>query len=359
MIVTNIKTHRLTTPLRKPFRTALRSVDHMENVIVIVETDTDHIGIGGAAPSSAVTGATTESVEGAALFVGHAIKGMEVLHYEEILQSVHSCMVGNASAKAAIDMAIFDLVSKHYQAPLYEFLGGCRRQLITDYTIGIDSPEEMASESLQKVDQGFFTLKVKVGSDNCSDLERLRAIRQSVGKEIRIRIDANQGWGSKKAVRTINKLQSEGIDPELVEQPVKHYDIEGMKYVKDRVELPVIADESVFSPWDALQLVRRNAVDGINIKLMKCGGISQGLKLAAIAEIAGIECMMGCMVEGLVGITAAAHLAAARPVITHLDLDALLFCDENPVLGGIQYNGGQIILPETPGLGIDGISGIF
>ncbi len=359
MIVEHIEIHRMTAPLRKPFKTALRTVDRMENIIVLLKTDTEHTGIGGAAPSSAVTGETMESLESAALLIGRTIRGMEILHYEEILRSVQNCIVGNMSAKAALDMAILDLVGKHYKVPLYRLLGGRPRELTTDYTIGIDSPDKMAAESLELAGRGFSIFKVKVGKNSDLDLERLRTIRRSLGGEVPIRIDANQGWGAKETVRFVNRAQSEGIALELVEQPVKRDDLEGMKYVKDRVELPVIADESVFTPKDALQLIGRNAVDGINIKLMKCGGIFQGLKLAEIAEIAGVECMVGCMVEGMVGVTAAAHLAAARPVITRLDLDAPLYCEENPVGGGIHYNGGQITLPETPGLGIEGISGII
>ena len=359
MIVTGIQIYRMTAPLRKPFKTALRTVDRMENVIVVIFTDTSHVGLGGAAPSNAITGETLESLEAAIQHIGLVIKGMDLLCYEEVLRIVQSCIFGNSSAKAAIDMAVFDLAGKHYQVPLYRLLGGSRRELTTDYTIGIDTPEKMAAAALRKVREGFQILKVKVGDDSRQDRERLRAIRHSVGEKIQIRIDANQGWKAKEATRTVTALQAEGIDLELIEQPVKHHDIEGLKFIKDRVDLPIIADESVFSPWDALQLIGRNAIDGISIKLMKCGGILQGLKLAAIAESAGIECMVGSMVEGAVGVTAAAHLAAARPVITRLDLDAPLYCAENPVRGGIQYNGPQIALPETPGLGIDGILGII
>jgi L-alanine-DL-glutamate epimerase-like enolase superfamily enzyme len=353
MIIKEIRTHTFGIPLLKTFKTALRSIDRIENLVVVIRTDTDLLGIGSAAPTAVITGDTLEAIEGAILHLGRMLVGENVLNYEAVLQKLNAGLVGNTSAKAAIDMAIYDILGKYYQVPVYKLLGGYRNQLETDYTISLDSPEKMIEESQTMVAQGFSILKTKVGKNIAEDIKRLVGIRKTVGESITLRIDANQGWRAKEAANAVNRLQAEGIDLELVEQPVKRSDFEGLKYVKDRITIPLVADESVFSPRDALQLMRMNAVDGINIKLMKSGGIFQALKIASLAETNDIDCMVGSMMEGPIGVTAAAHLAAAKAVITRIDLDAALFCAPNPIQGGIRYDGSRILLPDTPGLGIE------
>lgn len=181
---------------------------------------------------------------------------------------------------------------------------------------------------------------------------------RDAAKNAKIRIDANQAWSPKQAVRLLDRMQDAGLDIELVEQPVKARDLEGIKFVTANSPVPVLADESVFSPRDALHIMQERAADMINIKLMKCGGITNALRIASAAEVYGVECMMGCMLEAKVSVTAAAHLACARNIVTRIDLDGPALCVEDPVIGGAQFNGPEISLPDTYGLGISGIEAL-
>ena len=237
-------------------------------------------------------------------------------------------------------------------------LGGARNKIITDITISVNPPEEMARDAVDAIRRGYDTLKVKVGIDPSLDVARLAAIRQAVGPEVRIRIDANQAWSPKQAVRLLNQMQDKGLDIELVEQPVKAHDYEGLKYVTERSYVPVLADEAVFSVEDALKIVQMQAADLINIKLMKCGGLTNALKIATLAEVCGVECMIGCMLEAKVSVNAAVHLACARKIITRVDLDGPVLCSEDPVEGGAVFNEKEITVSDVPGLGVTGIQGI-
>lgn len=169
-------------------------------------------------------------------------------------------------------------------------------------------------------------------------------------KDICIRIDANQGWTPKQAVRILNNMQDRGLDIEFVEQPVKALDFDGMKYVTERSYVPVLADESVFSPADALKIMQMGAADMVNIKLMKCAGITNALKIASAAEVYGVECMIGCMLEAKISVTAAVHLACAKSIITKIDLDGPVLCKEDPIIGGAVFNEKLISLPNEPAL---------
>ncbi|MCD2434962.1 dipeptide epimerase [Acidaminococcus sp. NSJ-142] len=359
MKITKVRLGRISVPLRVPFKTALRQVNSVEDIIVEIHTDTGEVGYGEAPPTGAITGDTTGAIIGA--FQDHIIKtlvGRDVEDFENLTRDVQKCIVKNSSAKAAADIALWDLYGKKYGIPVYRMLGASRNQIITDLTISVNPPEEMARDAVNAVERGYDTLKVKVGIDPSLDVERLSAIRAAVGDKPRIRIDANQAWSPKQAVKLLNQMQERGLDIELVEQPVKAHDLEGLKYVTDRSYVPVLADESVFSVEDALKIVQLQAADLINIKLMKCGGLTNALKIATLAEVSGVECMIGCMLEAKVSVNAAVHLACARQIITKVDLDGPVLCSEDPVLGGAVFNEKEITVADEPGLGIRGIEGI-
>lgn len=359
MKITKVRLGRISVPLRVPFKTALRQVNSVEDIIVEIHTDTGEVGYGEAPPTGAITGDTTGAIIGA--FQDHIIKtlvGRDVEDFENLTRDVQKCIVKNSSAKAAADIALWDLYGKKYGIPVYRMLGASRNQIITDLTISVNPPEEMARDAVNAVERGYDTLKVKVGIDPSLDVERLSAIRAAVGDKPRIRIDANQAWSPKQAVKLLNQMQERGLDIELVEQPVKAHDLEGLKYVTDRSYVPVLADESVFSVEDALKIVQLQAADLINIKLMKCGGLTNALKIATLAEVSGVECMIGCMLEAKVSVNAAVHLACARQIITKVDLDGPVLCSEDPVLGGAVFSEKEITVADEPGLGIRGIEGI-
>lgn len=354
MKITDIETFQITVPLKKPFKTALRTVSLAKTVVVKMSFENHTIGWGEAPPTIVITGESTESIEAAihCVFKPFLI-GKSLLNYESILQDMNQLFIHNSSAKAAIDMAVYDGLSQYCGLPLYQFLGGYRSELETDYTVSVNSPREMAEDAERHKVEGFQILKVKVGNESIhKDIERIEEIRRRIGKGIKIRLDANQGWSAKQAVFAIRKMEDKGLDIELVEQPVHKDDIEGLKAVTDAVETMIMADESVFTEKQAFQILQTRGADLINIKLMKAGGIHRASKINALAEACGVECMVGSMIETKIGISAAAHFAASKKNITRFDFDAPLMLQEELVDGGIEYNGRTIAFFNRPGLGI-------
>ncbi|MGN1369351.1 MAG: dipeptide epimerase [Aristaeellaceae bacterium] len=359
MKITDIRIARISVPLRVPFKTALRTVNSVEDIIVEVHTDTGHVGYGEAPPTGAITGDTAGAIIGA--LRDHIIPrliGQEVDAFEPLMKQLDASVVHNTSAKAAMDIALYDLYGQLLGAPVYRLLGASRKQITTDITISVNAPEEMARDTLTAIRRGYDTLKIKVGVDPALDVARLTAVRQAAGPDVRLRIDANQAWSPKQAVRLLNQMQERGLDIELVEQPVKGSDFEGLRYVTRHADVPVMADESVFSAADAMTIMQMGAADLINIKLMKCGGLHNALKIASAAEVCGVECMIGCMLEAKVSVNAAVHLACAKSVITRVDLDGPVLCSEDPIDGGSVFDEKTITVSDAPGLGIEGIRGL-
>lgn len=355
MKIQSIEIKHLSIPLKKVFRTALRCVASAENTVIMIYTDDGSIGYGEAPPTAVITGDSNESIISAVKLMEKSLVGLDLNHFEKIMDIINSSCMNNTSAKAAVDMAIYDLIAKSCGKPLYQLLGGYRDFVETDLTVSMNEPDEMCEDAIHAREQGFNVLKLKVGNDSKKDILRALDVRKSVGDQIKIRLDANQGWTPKEAVQVIRTLEDKGTDIELVEQPVKACDFEGMKYVTDHVSTPIMADESLFSAQDALQLLQMRAADFLNIKLMKCGGIHNALKINAIAETYGVECMLGSMIESKISLTAAAHLAAAKKNITMVDLDAAILLAEDPVEGGFRKDIPRFYLGDDAGLGITGV----
>ncbi len=340
----------------EPFTIALGTSTISRNVVVRILTDEGIVGWGEASPSRRITGETVEStIYAVKNYLKPVLVGKDPICVNDILKEIDKNLQGHSSAKAAVDMALYDILGKNFNLPLCKLLGSSKNIIVTDITIGIKSPKEMAKSAIEFVDRGFRTLKIKVGTDPLEDVERVKAVRDAVGDKIIIRVDANQGWTPKQAVKTIKKIEKYGI--ELVEQPVPWWDLDGMAFVRENVDTPIAADESVHSPVDALRLVKSKAADIINIKLMKCGGINKALKIANIAEAADIELMIGCMGESTLGITGAAHFAAAIDLIKYIDLDSDLLLKDNIVVeGGVTISRDMRSLPSDSGLGIKKIA---
>lgn len=356
MKITDIRLGMISVPLRVPFKTALRSVDSVEDVIVEIHTDSGAIGYGEAPPTGVITGDTTGAIIGAVNdHIKKTLIGRDVDDFEDLMNALQGCILKNTSAKAAVDMALWDLYGQLYHIPVYKLMGGARKSIITDITISVNDPDEMVRDAQNAIERGYDCLKVKVGKEPEKDIARLSAIRQAVPAGTCIRIDANQGWTSKEAVRILNGMQERGLDIEFVEQPVPAHDLDGLKYVTEHSYVPVLADESVFSPADALKIMQMGAADLVNIKLMKCGGLYNALKIASAAEIYGVECMIGCMLEAKISVNAAVHLACAKKIITKIDLDGPVLCREDPIIGGAVFDEKLITVSDEPGLGIKGI----
>lgn len=355
MKITEVRLGLISVPLRVPFKTALRSVSSVEDVIVEIHTDTGAVGYGEAPPTGVITGDTTGAIIGAIRdHIAKTIIGRDVDDFEDLMIALNACIQKNTSAKAAVDMALWDLYGQLYKIPVYKLMGGAKKSIVTDITISVNDPEEMVRDALNAIDRGYDCLKVKVGIDPELDVARLAAVRQAVGRDIKLRIDANQAWNAKQAVRILNQMQEKGLDIEFVEQPVPAADLEGMQYVTRHADVPVLADESVFSPADALRIMQTGAADLVNIKLMKCGGITNALRIAAAAEVYGVECMIGCMLEAKISVNAAVELACAKKIITKIDLDGPVLCSEDHILGGAVFNEKNITVSDAPGMGIQG-----
>lgn len=356
MKITKARLGRISVPLRVPFKTALRTVDRVQDIVLELHTDTGAVGYGEAPPTGVITGDTEGAILGA--LQGHILPvllGRDADDLESLLLDLNRCVVHNTSAKAAADMALYDLYGQHYGLPVYKLLGGSRSHIETDITISVNSPEEMARDAQNAVARGYNVLKCKVGREPEKDLARLAAIRSAAGPDRRLRIDANQGWNARQAVRILDQMQSRGLDIEFCEQPVPAWDIDGLQYVTQHSPVPVLADESVFSDRDALKILQLHAADFINIKLMKCGGIYNALHIASAAESYGVACMIGCMLEAKISVNAAVELACARQVITKVDLDGPVLCSEDPILGGAVFDEKDITVSDAPGMGICGV----
>lgn len=322
--------------LNVPFRIS-RSVQHVaHNVLVRIEDD-GLTGIGEAAPSG-FYGEKYESVLTALSYFAEHL-GDDATLIEDIAADLVRVMHGNASARAAVDMALYDLLGQRLGVPIYQLLGlNPARTPVTSFTIGIDSPAEMARKV--RLAEQFPVLKIKVGTPD--DLEIVRAIRDVTAA--RLRVDANAAWTPKQAIKTINALEPYGI--EFVEQPVAATDLDGLRLVREHTNLPIFADESCVTLEDVPKMA--GVVDGINIKLMKCGGISHALKMIATARANHLQVMLGCMIESSVSITAAAQIS---PLVDYADLDGALLVGNDP-FDGVAVDHGKLLLPDRPGLGV-------
>ena len=357
MRITEIAVGEIAIPLKTPFKTALRTVERMQDLIVRIRLDSGETGYGEAPPTAVITGETLTSISAAIReYLAPAIRGMSFDHPGEVWERMDRVLAKNTSAKAAVDIAVHDAWARAQGKPLFRLLnrdGTEKTELETDLTISLNEAETMARDAEKAVRDGFRILKVKVGRGGREDVERVCRVRDAAGADTVLRIDANQGWSPEEAVRTIRMMEEAGLAIELVEQPVSCHNFKGMQYVTAHVETPILADESVFSPEDAERLIEDRGADLINIKLMKTGGIYPAQKISKMAEEAGIGCMMGCMLESAVSVSAGAHLAAASPIIRYCDLDGPSLCAENPYTGGPLYEGARIRMTETPGIGID------
>ncbi len=353
MRIKRLDIEQASVPLKRPFITALRTVTEAQFLVLRLTCDDGSVGIGSAPPTAAITGETLGSIEAALrLHIGPAILGMDIDELDAILDGIDRALPRNTSAKAAADMAVHDLFGQRHGIPLYRYFGGNAASIETDITVSIGTPEAMCEEARAYVARGYTAVKTKVGKDSLRDVACVRRIRDTIGTGVRLRIDANQGWKPKEAVRCIRAMEDAGVNLEWVEQPVAAADLEGLRYVTGRVDTPVMADESLFGPEDAFRLLEMRAADLFNIKLMKCGGLRNARTIHAMAKARGVACMVGCMIESRIGITAAAHFACGQTGILAADLDAIDLMQPEAFRGGARLEANRILLPDGSGLGI-------
>lgn len=357
MNITEIQIAQLTIPLMRPFITAVRRTDCVDDVVVLIKTDRGNVGYGSAASTPAITGDSTQSIITAIkTILGPQLIGRSITELNLLLQMNNQVLAGNTSAKAAIDMALHDLFAQFCGVPLYQMLGGHTNSMSTCITVSLKEVGEMVRDAIDLVQQGHQTIKIKLGSHLMDDIQRVQAIRQAVGNSITLLVDANQGWSYDDALLIIHALKHQQLNIPLIEQPINAQDLQHLKDISDQADCLIIADEACFSPHDALHIAKLNACDGVNIKLMKSGGIANAQAIYHIAKTAEMDIMAGCMLESPIGVAAIASFAVSKPDIVYADLDPIFLIRDNYVRGGAQRQGNKIILSEKPGLGIEGFT---
>lgn len=322
-----------------------------DNVLVRLRTNDGVIGWGESSPFSPVMGETQATDLTMSKHLADIVKGRDPFTIPKIAMDMEGFVPGHPGIKAAFEMALWDITGKISNQPVCCMLGSFRDSFLTDKTVYLDTPEIMAEKARNIANMGFKVVKVKLGDAPEYDFQRLSAVRTAVGPKIGLRIDANQAWNAPTAVRAFKLL--EPLNVEFCEQPVPHWDWDGLKYVRDHSPIAIMADESVHTPHDAIEAVRRDCCDMINVKVMKTGGILNAVRIAQIADAAGMKCMFGCMSETKIALTAAAHVVMASPNAVYADLDAFTEYDVDPTIGGIQLKDGALSLAEKPGLGLD------
>jgi L-alanine-DL-glutamate epimerase-like enolase superfamily enzyme len=349
--ITSVDIYKSDIELKEPFRIAIMEVRRAQSLFIRVNTNQEIYGLGEANPTWGITGETQSIDAAGAADLAKLILGRDPSDIENRTREIDRFLARNSTLRSAFDMALYDILGKAAGLPLYALIGGGRRSFWTDNTIGIADSDSMAEKAADYKNQGFQAIKVKLGTTPDQDIQRIQKIREAIGYELPIRIDANQGWNYRTAVTVLKSLEPLGI--EYCEQPVAFWDYENMRRIRQNTSIAIMADESLFDHHDAFKLASMGCCDYFNIKLAKAGGIHTALKINSVAESSGIRCMLGCMMETRLGLTAAAHVVSARPNICYADLDGYLSLKDDPIIGGAQYKIGEINLPETPGHGAD------
>lgn len=349
--IEKIELFKVNIPQKEPFKIALDTIYDAENVFVKITTAEGLTGWGECSPFQVIHGETQSTCYEVGLILAKGLLHQNVLAMESNIAKMNAIIPGNYCIKSAFDMALYDLSAQIAGLPLYAFLGGQNnRPLFTDMTLGIDSPQIMAKKALGFQQDGFYALKIKLGTNFQDDVQRMKAIREAVGYEIPLRIDANQGWSPSLAKQILKALEK--YQPEYCEAPMSRKFDSALPTLRQITSVPIMADESLFDHYDALRLAKSESVDFFNIKLGKSGGIFNALKITAIAEASGIPCQVGCFSESRLGITALAHFALSKNIIHHFDMDSPLMIAKDPIVGGITYGpGGTIHLPDSIGIG--------
>ena len=351
--ITKIEIYEMTIPLKVPFVISLGPITHAENTVIRIYTNENVYGTGECSPFPTIHGETQAGNQAVAKSLAKLWMGKDPLAIEDRMDELEKAIAFNVCIKSAFDMALYDLKAKYCQLPLYQLLGGSPNKVMeTDMTVSLGSPEKMAKEALSFVNAGFRNIKVKVGGNTPEDVARIKAIREAIGDQIPLRIDANQAWTVQTAIQTLKAIQV--FDIEHCEAPIPRWNAHQLAFVKTNSPIPIMADESLFDHHDAAKLAQWNAVDYFNIKLSKAGGIRNACQIAGIARGAGILCQVGCFSETRLGISALAHFSLAYSNIVHFDMDSPLMLADDPVSEGIQYQeAGLVNVPESPGIGAD------
>ena len=351
LLITQIEIYKLSIPLKKPFIISLGTILNAENIIVVIRTSTGISGFGECSPFMTINGESQDTCFIVGQYLAKSLKGKNPLDIEGCTTLLDKIIYANTSIKSAFDIALHDIASRHSKVPLYKFLGGKNNKiLVTDYTISIGDPKKMADDALKIKKEGYQVIKVKLGEDADTDVERIKAIRKAIGKHLPLRIDANQGWNIKTAIDVLQTFKNYNI--QYCEEPISRFDFMYLNRVRKKSPIPIMTDESCFDERDAKRLIQLKACDMFNLKLGKSSGLYKAKKIIALAEKENMMMQVGGFMESKITMTANAHLALSNKNILYCDFDTPLMFAEDPVSDGIIYKKKGIIkVPETPGLG--------
>ncbi|SDF07856.1 L-alanine-DL-glutamate epimerase [Mucilaginibacter pineti] len=351
MIITHTDIYRFSIPM-EPFTIATGTMDHAQNVFIRVHTDGGIYGVGECSAFPVITGETQDTCLVMAREFARLWIGQDALDIAVRLQQLHSFTAGNTTIKSAFDMALYDIAAKNAGLPLYQFLGGERRAVESDITIGIAGPATMALKALDFKASGANILKVKLGKNAIDDVERIKQIREAVGDGIRIRVDANQGWSFDDAVFALQSLAPYHI--EFCEQPMRTWYDDLLPQLMQLSPVKIMADESVYNHHDARRQIDSGSCHYINIKMSKSGGIYEAKQIHDVAASKGIACMMGGMLESRIALSAKLHFVYASPNIHFYDMDTCMLGHlADPCVGGVTYDGYKLNINDNPGIGAD------
>lgn len=356
MEITDVETIPVSVPYSIDFDIAGGGMATADHVLVRLSTDEGVVGVGEASPSPFFASETVDSVVAAIDdHLAPAVTGERPANRSAVHEAMGDAIKGNPFAKTAVDVACYDAAGKHLGAPVSTLLGGrVRDRIQVGQSIGIKPTDEAVADALTYVeDWGFDSIKVKVGKDPEADVERTKAIAEAVPDRVSVRVDANQGYRADEAVRVFTELEA-ACDLLLVEQPVSQHDLAGMARVSDALTTPVLADETVFSPQDATDVVVHEAADIVNIKIMKAGGLFRSRQIADVAAGAELPLAVGSMVEMGVGTAAGAHFAATLPhAVYPSDVKGPSLHEDSVLAEPIRIEDGYTHVPEGPGLGVE------
>lgn len=350
MRITRLEVQPIEMRLAEPYSIAYESLESALNVFLSLETDKGITGLGCAAPDPTVTGETGDMVlDGIRNIVEPLLRGADPLRTALLNEQLCAEIPERPSTRAAVDMALHDILGKRTGLPVWKLLGGFRERILTSITIGILPIDESIATARAWIGDGFKCLKIKGGSDLDEDIEKMLRIREEVGPGIALRFDANQGYSVSQTLDFLRITAEANL--ELIEQPTPKDAPELLGQVTRESQIPVMADESLVRLQDALLFAKAGSVDMVNVKLMKVGGIHEALQIDAVAAAAGMEVMVGCVDEAALGIAAGLHFALARPNVTRADLDGHLDLIGDPTSGTVTIRDGYIYPSEQPGLG--------
>lgn len=349
--ISKIEIFKSPIKLKEPFVISLGPLEYAQNVVVAIYTQEGITGFGECSPFPYINGESMDTCFIVGQYLAKALKGKNPLAIDACIVAMDKTIYANNSIKSAFDMALYDIASQHAELPLYKFLNGQKNKtMYTDYTVSIGNVDKMVKDAISIKEKGFRFIKVKLGESKDADVERIRRIREAIGMELPMRIDANQGWGVDEAIKTLKAMQPYNI--QLCEEPIARWEFMELPRICKSSPIPLMADESCCNHHDAKRLIAMNACDMLNIKLGKSGGIFDALKIIEAARMVGMGIQIGGFLESRLAFTASAHLALTSDLIQYFDFDTPLMFVEDPVLGGMTYGSqAEITVPDVPGLG--------